>query len=44
MMTYKIYDYSTKFVVWCTLPNGDGRIVKTFKTRKAAENWIRKNS
>ena len=43
-MTYKIYDYGTKFVVWATAPNGNGRAVKTFKTRKGAENWIKKNS
>lgn len=47
MRTYKIYEYpmmSNPFAVWCTYANGNGEIVKTFKTRKGAENWIKKHS
>jgi hypothetical protein len=47
MRTYKIYEYpmmSNPFAVWCTYSNGNGEVVKTFKTRKGAENWIRKHS
>lgn len=44
-MTYKIYEYaSDRFVVWATAPSGDGKVVKTCKTRKSAENWIRKHA
>ena len=47
MMTYKIYEYpmmANPFAVWGTDSHGNGRIVKTFKTRKGAENWIKKHS
>lgn len=43
-MTYKIYEYPNKFVVWAMDHNGNGRIVKTFKTRASAEKWIKKNA
>lgn len=43
-MTYKIYEYPDKFVVWATDRNGNGKIVKTFKTRASAEKWIKKNA
>lgn len=43
-MTYKIYEYLNCFMVWAIAPNGDGQSVKTFKTKKGAENWIKKHS
>lgn len=46
-MTYEIYENRNlvqRFLVWATAPNGDGRVVAAFKTRKGAENWIRKHS
>lgn len=47
MKSYKIYEYpmnANPFVVWCTYANGNGEAVKSFKTRKGAENWIKKHS
>lgn len=46
-MRYEIVEYpmmAQRWVVWGTRPNGSGQIVKAFKTRKGAENWIRKHS
>lgn len=46
-MKYTIYEYpmmAQKFVVWKTYRNGNGEVVKAFKTRKGAENWIKKHS
>lgn len=47
MKTYTIYEYPmmrNRFAVWMTRPNGSGEVVKTFKTRKGAENWIKRNA
>jgi len=46
-MKYTIYEYpqmAQKYVVWATYANGNGKVVKAFKTRKGAENWIAKHS
>ena len=44
-MSDKISEYGAdRFVVWEIAPNGNGRAVKTCKTRKSAENWIRKHA
>lgn len=46
-MKYTIYEYpmmTNPFAIWATAPNGSGKVVKTFKTRKGAENWIKKHS
>ena len=42
-MTYKIWEQGGKFMVYEVSPYGDERKVKTFKTRKGAENWIAKH-
>lgn len=42
-MTYKIWEQGGKFMVYEVNPYGDERKVKTFKTRKSAENWIAKH-
>lgn len=44
-MTYEIRaTASNTFAVWGINPYGDRKVVKTFKTRKGAENWVRKHS
>lgn len=43
-MKYSVIEYpqmANRFAVWCDYPYGGGRVVKTFKTRKGAENWIK---
>ena len=42
-MTYEIYEQGGKFMVYAINPYGDMTKVKTFKTRKGAENWIAKH-
>ena len=43
-MTYKIFEFSAnKFMVYRVTSYGEC-LVKTFTTRKGAENWIKKNS
>lgn len=43
-MTYKIFEFSaTEFMVYHVTAYGE-TLVKTFKTRKGAENWVKKNS
>lgn len=43
-MTYKIFEFSaTEFMVYHVTAYGE-TLVKVFKTRKSAENWVKKNS
>ena len=46
MKTYTVIELVTlnRFAVWCTYPTGNGEVVKTFKTRKGAENWVKTHS
>jgi len=47
MFTYTISEYPNlvkPFAVYRNDPFGNGAIVKTFKTRKGAENWIRRQT
>lgn len=41
---FQIIETLGSFRVWRVFPNGGAEVVKTFKTRKAAENWVRKHS
>jgi len=46
-MRYEVVEYpmmAQRWVVWQSFPSGAGRLVKAFKTRKGAENWIKKHS
>ena len=43
-MTYKIFEFSaTEFMVYRVTTYGE-TLVKVFKTRKSAENWVKKHS
>jgi hypothetical protein len=46
-MKYEVVEYPglvERWIVWGSRPDGSGRVVKAFKTRKGAENWVRKHS
>lgn len=46
-MRYEVVEYpmlEQRWIVWMSLPNGSGCVVKAFKTRKGAENWIKRNA
>ena len=43
-MKYEIYEFSANtFMIYRITPN-NMTVIKTFKTRKGAENWIKRNA